>query len=194
MIKANDSERREYFRIDDDVYLEYKTIDDNEFNDAPATLANLNNSSFKLSAEFATLNNSIHPLLNNIKQMHPDIGEYLEFINHKIDSLNQLLLEKESSFDEDKVIKANLSASGICFESDKPFEIATPLKLEIVLLPEKVGLLIFGRVVAIKEIKASEKKHISIHFDHIRPEDRELMIKHNLNKQMADLRDKNDNT
>lgn len=194
MIKANDSERREYFRIDDEIYLEYETIDDKEFNDAPTTLANLHNSSFTLSAEFATLNNSIHPLLNNIKQIHPDIGEYLEFINHKVDSLNQLLLEKETAFDEDKVITANLSASGISFESDKPFEIATPLKLEIVLLPEKVGILIYGRVVAIKEIKASDNRHISIHFDHIRPEDRELMIKHNLNKQMADLRDKNDNS
>lgn len=193
MIKANDSERREYFRIDDEIYLEYETIDDKEFNEAPTTLANLHNSSFTLSAEFATLNNSIHPLLNNIKQIHPDIGEYLEFINQKIDSLNQLLLEKETAFDDDKVISANLSASGISFESDNDFEIATPLKLEIVLLPEKVGILIYGKVVAIKGLKDSEHKHISIHFEHIRPEDRELMIKHNLNKQMSDLRDKNDN-
>ncbi len=192
MIKANENERREYFRIDDDIYMEYTVISENEFNNAPDFLKELNNSSFSLSADFATLNNSIHPLLNNIKQIHPDVGEYLEFINQKIDSLNQLLLIKETGFDESKVIRANLSASGISFPSQDQFTVDQFIKIELVLLPEKVGILIFGRIVAIKDIRDCEDKSICIQFEHIRPEDRELMIKHNLNKQMADIREKND--
>lgn len=192
MIKTNDQERREYFRINDQIYLEYECISAEEHQRAPELLAELENSSFTLSADFATLNNSIHPLLSNIKQSHPDIGEYLDFLNQKIDQVNQLMLEKETNFDESKVITANLSASGISFPCDKHFEKSQPIKLELVLLPEKVGILIFGHIVATKENKSGDENLLCIHFDHIRPEDRELMIKHNLNKQMSDIREKND--
>ncbi len=193
MIKTNNHERREYFRIDDEVYLEYDIISEDELNDAPQTLANLENSSFRLSADFATLNNNIHPLLNNIKQLHPDIGEYLEFLNQKIDSMNHLLLMTETSFDESKVFTANISASGICFPSKDEIAVSTPVKVELVLLPEKVGILLFGRVVTMKEHSKTHTRMVCIQFEHIRPEDRELMIKHNLNKQMADLREQKDN-
>jgi len=191
MIKTNENERREFFRIEDEVYLEYEVISEEEYNTAPDTLSNLNNSSFSLSADFATLNNNIHPVLNNIKQLHPEIGEYLEFINTKIDSLSQLLLCNETSFDENRVTLANISASGIMFETDKPLENNQLLKLELVLLPEKIGILIFGKVVKVNTLK--EKNSVSVEFEHIRYEDQELMIKHNLNKQMSDLREKNDN-
>lgn len=192
MTNNNDQERREYFRVNDQIYLEYECISEEEHNKAPELLADLENSSFKLSADFATLNNSIHPLLSNIKQLHPDIGEYLDFLNQKIDRVNQLLLVKETNFDESKVIPANLSASGISFASTDTFEASQHVKIELVLLPEKVGILIFGHVVSSADMK-SDGNILCIHFDHIRPEDRELMIKHNLNKQMADIREKNDN-
>lgn len=187
MIKLNEDERRDFFRIDDEVYLELTTISDDEYSQAPETLKNLHNNSFSLSANFATLNNSLNPLLNNIKQLHPDIGEYLEAINSKIDSLSQHLLSDKSNFDKDKLTPANISASGIQLKTSQSFSLQQTVKLELILLPEKVGVLIFGRIVDIKD------DNISIEFDYLRPEDQELMIKHNLNKQMSELREKNDN-
>jgi len=185
MIKTNEDERRDFFRIDDEVYLDFESITEDEYAAAPITLEHLDKSAFSLSANFATLNNSVHPILNNIKQLHPDIGEYLETLNSKIDSLSQHILYQNSTFDQNKVITANISASGIQFKCDTDFEINQAIKLELVLLPEKIGVLIFGRVIK------SEKDYLSIKFDFLRAEDQELMIKHNLNKQMTDLREKN---
>jgi len=192
MKKNNDSERREFFRIDDEVFLEFNVLSEEEYKSAADILDSLHNSSFSLSADFATLNNSIHPVLNNINQLHPDVAQYLVFLNNKIDSLSHMLLEKETSFDPDKTIKANLSASGIMFETDAELVAGQLLKLELVLLPEKVGILVFGKVVTNKKDKESNNI-IAVEFEHIRYEDQELMIKHNLNKQMSDLREKNDN-
>ena len=188
MVKIKEDERRDFFRIDDEIYLDFESISEDEFTAAPVTLENLHNSSFSLSANFATLNNNVHPILNNIKQLHPDIGEYLEVINSKIDSLSQHILYESSTFDQNKVISANISASGIQFKCDSVFEINQAVKLELVLLPEKIGILIFGRVIK------SEKDYLAIKFEFLRPEDQELMIKHNLNKQMSELREKNDFT
>ncbi|RDH85186.1 MAG: hypothetical protein DIZ80_02590 [endosymbiont of Galathealinum brachiosum] len=187
MIKINDNERRDFFRIDDDVYLDYASITEEEYKAAPETLRNLEDSAFSLSANFATLNNSINPILNNIKQLHPDIGEYLEALNSKIDRLSQHIHFGSSDFDNEKVYTANISASGIQFETDQSFQLQQAMKLELVLLPEKVGVLIFGRVVDVKA------KCICIEFEHLRNEDQELMIKHNLNRQMNELREKNNN-
>ena len=187
MIKINEDERRDFFRIDDEVYIEIEAISEEEYNSAPDILENLDDNSFSLSANFATLNNKINPVLNNIKQLHPDIGEYLEVINHKIDSLSQHILYESSNYEKHKIISANISASGIQFETQQDFKISQTVKLELVLLPEKIGVIIYGRVV-------DRKKHtLSIEFEYLRPEDQELMIKHNLNKQMSELREKNDN-
>lgn len=188
MININEGERRDFFRIEDEIYLDFEIISDEEYATAPITLENLDKSAFSLSANFATLNNGVNPILNNIKQLHPDIGEYLEVLNSKIDSLSQHILYGSSTFDTSKVVSANISASGIRFNSETKLEINQAVKLQLVLLPEKIGILIFGRV--IKSIDGD----ITIEFNYLRPEDQELLIKHNLNKQMSDLRVKNDYT
>lgn len=191
MSKQDDKERREFFRINDEIFLDFDIIQIEEYNSAPSLLAKLNENSFSLSADFATLNNNIHPVLNNITQLHPDIAQYLQFLNQKIDSLSHQLLIKETSFDETKVINANLSASGMMFVTQKNLEVDQLLRLELVLLPEKIGILIFGKIITVNEEK--DLKQVAVEFEHIRFEDQELMIKHNLNKQMNELREKNDN-
>jgi len=193
MIKANENERREYFRIDDEVYLDLEVVSEEEYSHAAETLANLHDSSFSLSADFATLNNNIHPVLNNIRQSYPEIAEYLEFINKKIDNLSQLMLIEETSFDENKLINANISASGIMFSTDLKLKTQQGIKLELVLFPEKIGILIYGKVINTQTESDNNRNMVSIEFEHMRPEDQELMIKHNLNRQMAELREKNDN-
>jgi len=192
MNSSNNNERRDFFRIEDEVYLDLETISTDEYNSASDTLNNLDNDSFCLSADFATLNNNLHPVLNNIKQIHPDIAQYLELLNNKIDSLGEPILHKSAVYDENKRIKANISASGIMFESESIHTVGDLLRLEIVLFPEKIGVLIFGKVIK-TSVSTGQKQNLSIEFEHIRTEDQELMIKHNLNKQMIDLREKNDN-
>lgn len=184
-------ERREYFRIEDDVYLDVQAISEEEYSKAETTLNELSEYAFSLSAEFATLNNKIHPILNNIRQLHPDIAQYLDFLNTKIDSLSHQLLQKENIYNKDKLVHANISASGIMYENTNELQKGSPVKLEIVLFPEKIGLVIFGRIAHCRQ--HNNKNCTSIEFEHIREEDQELMIKHNLNKQMSDIREQNNN-
>ncbi|TNF38444.1 MAG: hypothetical protein EP315_01330, partial [Gammaproteobacteria bacterium] len=58
----HNTERRRFFRINDDVCLEYDLLSADEYSKAPEELENLRNTAFSMSAEFATLNNEFHPL------------------------------------------------------------------------------------------------------------------------------------
>ena len=94
---------------------------------------------------------------------------------------------------EDTKTSANLSASGIAFRSDKIINTGQGLRLRIVLFPEKIGIMVFGRVVHSDNEKDTNNEHlISVDFEHIRYEDQELMIKHNINKQIMELRQRSE--
>jgi len=189
----SESERRRFFRIDDEVGLEYKLISEDEYKAAPEELEKIKQTAFSLSAEFATLNNEFNPTLNSIRNSHPEIAQYLDLLNKKIDSISTRFLEEEIEGLEESTCMANISASGIAFKCDTDLANEQPVKLRIILLPEKIGVTIFGRVQD-RFRSADQKKQgiVCIDFEHIRYDDQELMIRHNLNKQMQLLRLRNE--
>jgi len=191
--EQTESERRRFFRIDDEVGLEYDLISEDEYKNAPQELEQIKQSAFSLSAEFATLNNEYNPTLNGIRNTHPEIAQYLELLNNKIDAISAHFLEEEIDDLEENTCMVNLSASGIAFKCEQNLSDNQPLKLRIILLPEKVGVFIYGRVQ--EKLRSAEQKKqgiVCVDFEHIRYDDQELMIKHNLNKQMQLLRQRNE--
>ena len=184
-------ERREYFRVEDDIYLQWQAVSEDEYARADEILKNLTGNDFSLSADFATLNHKFHPILSNIKQAHPDIAHYLELLNTKLDSLGHHLLQQQDVYNKQKLTHVNISASGLMYATKNPLKIDTLLKLEYVLCPEKVGIITYGRVVNTTLLENGEHC-IHISFEHMRAEDSELMIKHNLNIQMNIIREHKD--
>jgi len=187
MIKINEDERRDFFRVNDEIYLKFEMVSDEEYLAAPEKLKKTEDSAFSLSANFATLNNTINPILNSIKQQYAEIGEFLDFLNNKIDNLSQHVLYDNLDNTKQALVKVNISASGIQFNASQAFAAQQAMRLELILLPEKIGILIYGRVVDTKD------GAVCVEFEHIRSEDKELMIKHNLNKQMLEIREKKGN-
>ena len=188
-----DNERRRFFRIDDEIGLEYYLVSEDEYSNAPELLSQLKQSAFSLSAEFFTLNNEHNTTLNSIRNTHPEIAEYLEIINKKIDSISTHFLEDEIDDLDENIHTVNLSASGIAFKCNEKINDAQAVKLRLILLPEKIGITVYGR--AQDNLRSEEQKKegvICIDFEHILYDDQELMIKHNLNKQMLLLRQRNE--
>ena len=182
------NERRGFFRIDDEVHLEYEVINDDEYNNATQTLNEVHESKFALSANFATLNHDNNYLLNNIRRNSPEISQYLDLLNQKIDALSQHLLEDSVAPTEDNLVTVNISASGIAFNTTESLAKNQAMKLRIILLPEKIGIQTYGRIIDCKPDTENQGFIASLDFEHIRNDDTELMIKHNLNKQMIELR------
>src|SRR6056297_391360 len=166
MNSSRTDERREYFRVEDDIYLLWHTVSEDEYARAEDILKNLTDNDFSLSADFATLNNKFHPVLNNIKQAHPEIAQYLELLNTKLDSLGHHLLQQQEVFSEQKLTHVNISASGMMYAAAEPIPVNSLLKLEYVLFPEKVGIITYGKVVNTTPLENSEHC-IHISFEHM---------------------------
>ena len=182
------NERRGFFRIDDEVHLEYEVVNDDEYNNATQILNEVHESAFALSANFATLNHDNNYLLNNIRRTSPEVSQYLDLLNQKIDALSQHLLEGSVAPTEDNLVTVNISASGIAFNTTENLTKNQAMKLRIILLPEKIGIQAYGRIIDSKPDTENKGFIVSMDFEHIRNDDTELMIKHNLNKQMLELR------
>ncbi|MFW2373322.1 MAG: PilZ domain-containing protein [Gammaproteobacteria bacterium] len=189
-----EQERRRFFRIEDDICLDIASVTEQEYREAPCELSKVQKSAFAVSATFATLNQIHLPMMNSIRASHPEIAQYLDLLNKKLDSLSQHILDEELLCSDKNKQKVNISASGIAFQSKHNYSLNQPLMLRLVLLPEKIGIEVFGRVVNTQTIHDSnDETLISVDFEHIREEDQEILIKHNLNKQMHELRKKSGN-
>ncbi|MDH5765701.1 MAG: PilZ domain-containing protein [Gammaproteobacteria bacterium] len=186
--ETEQNERRDYFRIEDRLYLSYECITDEDYLKSPEILSQSGESSFSLTASFATLNHENNHLLSNIKRTTPEIAQYLAMLNQKIDSLGKHLLESSMELSQNNLVDANISASGIAFTARKSLDKNQALRIKIVLMPEKIGILTYGRVINCTQDNVQNGFIISLDFEHILDNDRELLIKHNLNKQMIELR------
>ena len=187
-IENNQNERRDFFRIDDQVHLAFEPVSDDEYNNAMQLLNNVHESPFALSANFATINHENNHLLNNIRRNSPETAQYLDLINQKVDALSQHLLEDSMPVSEDNLVTVNISASGIAFPTSEKLNKNQAIKIRIVLLPEKVGVQAYGRLIDCRQNPESNGFIVGMDFEHIRNDDKELMIKHNLNQQMLQLR------
>lgn len=190
----DDSERRRFFRIEDEICLEVSTVSEQEYKNAPKELNKVQQSAFAMSASFASLNQDYLPMMNSIRASHPEIAQYLELMNKKMDNLSQHILQEELPCTNDNTHKVNISASGLAFDSKETYALNQPLMLRLVLLPEKIGIEVFGRVVnVLASTESDQLSQISVDFEHLRSNDQELLIRHNLNIQMKELREKSGN-
>jgi len=180
------TERREYFRIDDFAKFTLEKITDND------TLDSLSkqNTSFLLGSLIATLDMDHQTVISKIKRTNPDIATYLDVINHKINLISNYILENDPAISNQQTTNINLSASGIAVESASEFNEEDLIAVKLVLLPELIGILCIGCVKRIEKKPTSTIIHID--FTDISDADQEIIIKHNMTKQLEQARAKND--
>jgi len=181
----NKTERREYFRIDDLAKFSLKKISDKD------TLETLSkkNVTFLLGSSIATLDLDHQTVISKIKRTDPDIALYLDVINHKINLISNYILENDSEISRQTETNINLSASGIAVETEDKFTQNDLVEIKLALLPELIGILCIGRIKRVENRSSTTIVHID--FTDISDADQEIIIKHNMTKQLEQARAKN---
>lgn len=191
---AQGAERRNFFRIDDTVRLSLRVVPADELEDCLDRLDHGLAGNFTVMSGIASITAEMTLGLRRIEKRDPELAAYLRAVDRKIELIGRALIAHEPELSAEQAVPVNLSAGGMCIGVDQTFAPGTLIEARMLLLPSLSGLVIYGNVVESSAVAAEQTRgrfgHLTrIEFTHIREQDRELLIRHLLRRQSAQLRD-----
>jgi hypothetical protein len=186
-VLSNQSERRRYFRIDDEIMLVYRTISQEEV-PGPEYFQSQFIDHFSLTSTLEYLTRESQVQLRLIQRDYPEVSKYLETLERKIQVLAQAFMVSNNHLAEQPTHKVNLSASGIAFDAEQPLAEGQILELKMVVPPVLVGILTFGKVIYCRE-QPDGLYRTGVDFLALRDQDREFLIRHVVKRQLSLLRE-----
>ena len=193
---GQEPERRQYFRIEDAVRLDYRVLSRAEFeqrrHQGRSALAA---EEFTAISSLLSISHEMSGVLRKIESEAPDVARYLKALDRKVDLLARSILGKDEDLAEAPARAVNLSASGISFDATEPLAVGSLLELKLLLLPDYIGMLIFGEVVGCDPVVAGKPAGgycTRVNFTQLREEDQDVLIRHVLQRQSEYLRRRRD--
>jgi hypothetical protein len=185
------NERRAYFRIEDSLNLSYHEIPFDALEQRLQRLEQGVDTNFTVLSSLTSISQQMGGLLHKIQVDSPDIARYLKALDQKIELLGRTLLATESNLVEEHAYPVNLSASGMAFKSKEAVEPGIILELKLLLYPSLAGILAYAEVIDCETLKEPESGFsycIRVNFSHLRESDRDLLIRHVVQRQTDQLR------
>lgn len=188
---AYGSERRQSFRIEDSVYLDYRPIaadagpessNDSEIAGVCRGLMQLRELSIQAGHALAA-----------IRKQHSEVAHYLSILDRKIETLAQMTGALGMGRDIQPTTRVNLGSGGMAFAAAEPLEKGQRLALKMVLFPSHLCLQITARVVYCQSSDSDGAGYWSgLEFDPLPEHEQDALIRHLLEKQSAQLRQERD--
>ena len=189
---ARVEERRRFFRIDDEVNLVYKKIDEKAAIESSHISEHIL-SHCSLSAAIETISQESALLLNRLERNQPEVADYLRLVENKIDLLVQAIMMQDTLFTEQSTRNVNLSASGLAFESEEGLDPGEYLEIKMTLVSCMAVVVTYGKVIYCKQNPANDSQFpyvVGIDYINMKDQDRELLIKHVVKRQLQQIRNK----
>ncbi len=185
-------ERRRFFRIEDEITLFYREIEEETLPDGEHFKDEMMDA-FSLTAMLEYLNQESGFLQRTIEKSQPDIASYFDVLNQKIDLVAKAVLLKEKGVSELPASKVNISAAGVSFFADLELKKGTFLELKMILPPVLTGLITYGKVVYCERVENETHSHrLAVDYIDISEQDRDVLIRHIVKRQMQQIRQDSD--
>jgi hypothetical protein len=184
MSTLDENERREYYRIEDTIALDFTPL--NPVPGASHEPPHDDSPLFSLLADLHLLEFDAQHLLRPITERDRNLANYLKLTNKRIDLLGQVLAQsllREMSTPR----RVSLSEDGLRFKHSQPLALDSRLALKMVLLPQALGLQLQGTVIHCQEL-ASGGFEIGCEFQDLPDAQRQLLARHILQKQALERR------
>lgn len=177
-------DRREYYRIEDTIALDFSLLC------GPQALASdaLHDASplFNLLSDLHLMDFESQHLLRHISERDRTLANYLKVMNKRIDLLGQALAQNLLR-DIGSPRQVSLSEGGISFNHAQAIEPGSHLALKMVLMPQALGLLLRARVMHC-QAREDGQFDIGTEFEALTDAQRQLLARHILQKQAQQRR------
>lgn len=182
------SERRSFFRINENIALEYREVDEATAMRGDPEPIYPDSAAFGLHAELRKIDGENAALLFQIKNSNRMLGEYLHNLNRKVDLISQQLMSENTPPALTRLpSQVNLSEGGIAFGSARPIAPDTYIALRMTFLPGYAGVIVFAKIVRCEPSKAGDY-HIVAKFIRAREAQLQVIGQQIMRAQMADRR------
>jgi hypothetical protein len=189
---AKAEDRRDFFRIDDEVSLFYKKIDEKQVTEPHHLSDNILNSC-SLSTALEMVSQESAQLLYRLQKNQPDVADYLRIIDAKIGLLAQAVMMQGFQSKENDTRNVNISATGIAFNCEEQLKQGECLEIRMLLVSTMTVILTYGKVIYCKHSEPNDSQYphfVGVDFIHMKDEDREILIKYVVKKQLQQIRNK----
>lgn len=170
-------EQRQHFRIDDQVYFEYKVLKPgNCYSDQLVSEDLLNHGEMRYLETmqyFQSLDYELAELTQALAMQEPAIAHYLNLINAKIDCLVRNLIIGDKSH----LHKVTISLGGMSFRSKEKIKEKTHMKIILYTKPKMVPVVMDAIVVYSKYISTAHHR-TAVKFEHLTTEQERLLSQH----------------
>ncbi|HEC12042.1 MAG TPA: PilZ domain-containing protein [Acidiferrobacteraceae bacterium] len=188
------ADRRNFFRVNDNVMLRYRRLSPDEDEEAASDQAYKQQQEidqFVLAARFSSTTQEMRPLLSTIENRSPEVAKYLWAIDKKLNQMAQIFMMQELQHGGNHIRDVSLGAGGIAFTLDELLPAGAPLEIRLVLVSSMVGVKAQGKVVrSEQEINSEHRYWVAVEFTDIREQDRDLLVRHMLGRQLQERREK----
>jgi hypothetical protein len=177
MMDFGGGERREFFRIADNLLINSRQVTAEE---AEALKKDLSLNSFSSEIPIRLPDKSSIP---------DDIHSYLKSLDKKMDLIINMLSGRQTS-SKRRCVEANISGSGIRYQSDTNIDVDVFVELRIEFaFSQQSHITILGKVIRSKEILLEGKStwDVAIHFVAINEKDRDLLISYIFSRERRHL-------
>jgi c-di-GMP-binding flagellar brake protein YcgR len=186
------TERRRYYRIEDRALIKYRAIADDALNDERRFIFLNEIRASNLHAALMGIDLRLQELIDVVRSQSKPMSEAIELINRKFTLLERVVALENThigtqDYREHEPVGVSLSGGGIALEASEPLEVNVNLAIDLVLLPSHHPMRSIGRVVECHETE-NGRFAISIEFEQMRDEDRDVLIQHIVRKQSQMLR------
>lgn len=183
-----DQDRREFFRLDDQVNLSHRVISEDELPKGVGDIAYGPSDGLSVMTRLTHISHQLTATLHRIDQQNPDLADYLRALDEKMEILAQTFLSQSNGLIEQPTQRVNLSAGGIAFVTETSYQLETVLEIQMLLFPSYSGIMAYGRVVSSDPSEEGDGYQTRIDFECIRDSDRDALIRHILRRQGEYLR------
>jgi hypothetical protein len=148
------SDKRQFFRIQQDVIFSFKAVAAASIDKMHAEQHFAISSSYGLFAQFQQLDNDSNSIMQNIRRDNPDVSQFLDILNKKINLLSQQIMAKEViSVDDQDTGRIDLSQGGIAFTSKDPLGIESWIAIKLVFLPTFTAIVNYAQITRNQKIE-----------------------------------------
>lgn len=180
--------QRDFYRVECRALIAMRVLGDRLPRGATAASFFGDSVQLGLARELMRIDQEYGQVLHGIGDRDRNLGNYLHAVNRKIDALARYLLALAPEAGEEVEQTVSISEGGIAFRSSEALAAGTVLALNMTLLPARLAIAVFARVIATQAAPDGSPAIVTTHFEQLQDAERQLIARHVMQVQMAEQR------